>query len=68
MVFSSAGHPDWQNTEYVHDQSWMMLDKAHVPTTDLEVRLVASNRLGDTATSKTVALPKTAHLGEFFWS
>lgn len=44
----------------------MMLDKSEVSVTDMEVRLVASNRLGDTATSKTVAVAKTLRLGKSF--
>ncbi|KAK6994274.1 neural cell adhesion molecule l1, partial [Biomphalaria glabrata] len=54
-------HNDWHNTDYVQDKSWMTLDKANVPVNELEVRLVASNRLGDTATSKTVAVAKSLH-------
>ncbi|CAL1545528.1 unnamed protein product [Lymnaea stagnalis] len=59
VEYRQSGHPDWHNTDYVYDKSWLMLDKANVPVTELEVRLVASNRLGDTATSKTIAVAKS---------
>ncbi|GFO43917.1 neural cell adhesion molecule l1 [Plakobranchus ocellatus] len=59
VEYRETGHSEWHNTEYVFDKSWLMLDKAQVPGSDMEVRLVASNRLGDTATSRTVAVAKT---------
>ena len=57
--FRHPGQPVWHNTEYIYGKSWLTLNKAQVPAKDLEVRLVASNRLGDTATSRTVAVTKS---------
>ncbi|XP_059147858.1 neuroglian-like [Physella acuta] len=61
VEYRQSGHQDWHNTDYVYDKSWLMLDKSNVPVADLEVRLVASNRMGDTATSKTIAVAKSLH-------
>ncbi|XP_012937506.1 protein sidekick-2 [Aplysia californica] len=58
VEYRQPGRADWHNTEYVYDKSWLMLDRADVPVSDLEIRLVASNRLGDTATSRTIAVAK----------
>ncbi|RUS88636.1 hypothetical protein EGW08_003595, partial [Elysia chlorotica] len=47
VEYRESGQPMWHNTEYVFDKSWLTLNKNQVPVKDLEVRLVASNRLGE---------------------
>ncbi|GFR93851.1 neural cell adhesion molecule L1 [Elysia marginata] len=59
VEYRKSGQKSWHNTDFIVDKSWMTLNEAKVRAKDLEVRLVASNRLGDTATSRTVAVAKS---------
>ena len=45
-----AGSQEWRSTDHVSNTSWVLLDRAD-PVLHCDVRVLARNQVGDTATS-----------------